>query len=62
MTSPKLRELSEKKKWLIKDGNYHRALEVNNQLQSEVKRLETNNERKVYRSVDKKIEAMQKKN
>lgn len=40
ITSPKLRELSERKKWLVKDGNYHDAIRINHQIEQEKRRLE----------------------
>ena len=39
MASPRLRELSEKKKWMVRDGRYNRALDVAEEISQEKRRL-----------------------
>lgn len=40
VTSPKLVELLERKKWLVKDGRYSDAIKVNYMIEGEKKKIE----------------------
>ena len=60
--SPRLNELSEKKKWLVKDGNYAKAIRINEMINNEKKRLLSQKEERLNFSLNKKVECMKKKN
>ena len=44
LNSSKLRELSEKKKFLVREGRYNKAIKLNMEIENERKRLEEQNE------------------
>ena len=44
ITSPTLRELLEKKKWLVKEGKYAEAIKINYLIEAEKRKIEEHNE------------------
>lgn len=62
ITSPKLKQLEDKKKWLIKDRRYSNALRVNEMIKQEKGKLLDNREEKLSLLLEKKIEMVNDQN
>ena len=62
ITSSKLRELLEKKKWLVKEGKYADAIKINYLIEEEKKKIEEHNEESLDYAFRKRVKTLKKKN
>jgi hypothetical protein len=58
ITSPRLRELVERRKWLIQDKKYDNAIEVNNEISREREKLSEYKEESNDQILTKKLEKL----
>lgn len=62
ITSTKLRELVEKKKWLVKEGKFSDAIQINYLIEGERKKIEEQKEESLDYTLRKRVQSMKKKN
>lgn len=62
VTSTKLRELVEKKKWLVKEGKFSDAIQINYLIDGERKKIEEQKEESLDYTLRKRVQSMKKKN